>query len=315
MNSLEVIGSPDADRKILMGSRKSPLALWQSRTVARSLVDKSDSVCVEIMTLDTRGDLQLAQPLPVIGGKGLFTAELDDAIRSSRLSLAVHSLKDLPTAEQPGLLTAVVLPRADWRDVLVARENMLLDELPLGAKIGTSSPRRHSQLLALRQDLSIGSVRGNVQTRIGKVDSGEFDAVILAAAGLHRIGKEHHISQALDATQMLPAPGQGALAVTCRDDDADLIELLNQIVDVPTASCVSAERKLLELLGGGCSAPVGALAEIVATAGEAARLSLTGRVAALDGTRQLTESAIHDHRKKSPRWLLTNCWRAAPASY
>jgi hydroxymethylbilane synthase len=234
----------------------------------------------EVHDFVTSGDRTLDKPLAEIGGKGLFTQELESAIREGRIDFAVHSLKDLPVEEPDGVTLGAIVGRADVRDVLVAAENRSLDTLPPGAVIGTSSPRRRSQQLHYRPDLSVRSIRGNVDTRIRKANEGEYDGAILASAGLVRLGLEAHITQWLSLDLMLPAPGQGAIAVQCRSDDEETLQALSAINDWRVRTAVTAERRFLYSLGGGCSAPIAAYATL-----EANELHLDGLVATPDGDR------------------------------
>jgi hydroxymethylbilane synthase len=231
--------------------------------------------------IGTAGDRtqESGEPLPEIGGKGLFTAELERALLEGEIDLAVHSLKDLPTEEAPGVVVAAVTAREDARDCLVARETGSLAELTRGAVVGTSSLRRSAQVSALRPDLEVRSIRGNVDTRIRKVEAGEYDAALLAAAGIRRLGLESAVSEWLPPETMLPAPGQGALAVQCRAEDDGILELLAAIDDPTTRAETSAERAFLEALGGGCAAPVAALAVATTTP----QVRLQGLVASVDG--------------------------------
>jgi hydroxymethylbilane synthase len=214
-----------------------------------------------VTVITTEGDRILDRPLPEIGGKGLFTKELERELLEGRLDAAVHSLKDLPIEDIPGLAIGLVPVRVLANDVLVSRERYTLDELPSGSVVGTSSLRRQGQLLAVRPDLQVQPIRGNVDTRVRKVMEGQFDAAILAHAGLSRLGLDEHIAQVLPFDIMLPAPGQGALAVQCRSDDAQTLGHLTVLEDVQTRDAVEAERMFLAALGGGCSLPVGAYAE------------------------------------------------------
>jgi hydroxymethylbilane synthase len=218
----------------------------------------------------TAGDRTQAsgQPLPEIGGKGLFTAELEQALRAGDIDLAVHSLKDLPTSGADGVALGAVCAREDVRDCLVSREGLGLDDLPEGAVVGTSSLRRQAQLRARWPDLESRSIRGNVDTRIRKVREGEYDGVLLAAAGIRRLGLEADVSEWLEPETMLPAPGQGALAIQCRNDDHSTLELLAPIDDLRARAETAAERAFLEALAAGCTAPVGAHATAVIEAGE-----------------------------------------------
>ena len=252
---------------IRFGSRGSDLALTQTQRVAEDLKERTgEDFSIEV--IKTRGDLNTSQPLPEIGGKGLFTAELEDALREDRIDAAVHSLKDLPTEDPSGLIKGAIPERAPVNDVLLFRPDARDPEggsIPLRAEsiVGTSSPRRSSSVLALRSDLRIEDIRGNVETRARKVEEGRYDATILAAAGLARLGLETPGLERQDLPVELctPAPGQGALAVQCREGDERMRGLLATIHDEETATCVNAERKVLELTGGGCSMPLGVLAQ------------------------------------------------------
>ncbi|MGH7149991.1 MAG: hydroxymethylbilane synthase, partial [Planctomycetota bacterium] len=221
-----------------------------------------------------------------IGGKGLFTEALEDALRSGEIDLAVHSLKDLPIEESPGLLLAAVLDRVDARDVLIAKERHLLSTLPAGARVGSSSVRRMAQLRAARGDVEVAPLRGNVDTRVRKALEGAYDAVVLAAAGVLRLGLEGAVREYLPFEVMLPAPGQGALAVQCRSEDRSTREALELLDDPLTRAATEAERGFLEALGGGCSAPVAAHADL-AEGGNGEVLELTGLVLSPDGARRV----------------------------
>lgn len=244
-----------------IGTRKSVLARTQSGLVAE-LIRAKLGYAVELVDVTTEGDVNQA-PLATMGGTGVFVSALRDALLCGEVDLAVHSLKDLPTYPQEGVTLAAVPQREDPRDVVVARDGLTLGELPVGSIVGTGSPRRVAQLHALGLGLEIVGVRGNVDTRIGKVASGELDAVILAQAGLARLGRADEATEVLDPLQMLPAPGQGALAVECRSSDADLAKALAEALEDPrTRAAVDAERAVLATLEAGCSAPLGALADI-----------------------------------------------------
>ncbi len=244
-----------------LGTRASALATAQSGTVAVLLRERLGRD-VELVEITTEGDTSSA-PLAQIGGTGVFVSALREALLDGRIDLAVHSLKDLPTAPPAGITLAAVPTREDPRDVVVARDGLTLGELPAGSRVGTGSPRRVSQLHALGLGLDVADVRGNVDTRIGKVRTGEYDAVVLARAGLARLGRLDDATEVLDPLQMLPAPGQGALAVECRSDDLGLAADLAALEDSSSRSAVDAERAVLATLEGGCSAPIGALAEVV----------------------------------------------------
>ena len=265
---------------LILGTRPSRLARRQTELVVEALRAAWPDLRTEIKIYTTRGDRELKRPLPEIGGKGLFTAEIEAALRNGEIHLAVHSFKDLPIAVSEGLTIGAALERADAHDTLVSRHGLPLAQLPANPRIGTSSPRRAAQILAARPDAQIVPLRGNVDTRLRKAATEEYDAVILAAAGLIRLGLETHITQRLPFEVMLPAPAQGALAVQCRADDEATLALLRPIHHPPTWAAVTAERAFLEGLGGGCSAPVAAYAESNGTV-----LRLRGLVASLDGQR------------------------------
>ncbi|MEL6272096.1 MAG: hydroxymethylbilane synthase [Chloroflexota bacterium] len=267
---------------IVVGSRRSDLALWQSNHVIDLLRQAHPGLTAEIKIISTKGDQIIDKPLPSIGGKGLFTEALEDALRTGDIDIAVHSLKDLPTEDAPGLTVGAVPARADVSDVLVSRGKHVLETLPKGASVGTSSRRRAAQLLAHRPDLNIIDIRGNVPTSVEKCldPDGPYDAIVLAKAGLERLELTHHISEVLPLETMLPAPGQGALGVQCRYD-ADSNALLAPITHAETLHAVTAERRFLNRLEAGCSAPVAALATLSADGGT---LAMTGRVSMPDGT-------------------------------
>ncbi len=266
-----------------VGSRASALALRQAELAVAALVRAHPDLHCPIVEFTTRGDRDLEHPLPEIGGKGVFTAELESALLSGRIALAVHSLKDLPTAQAPGLVVAAVLERADPGDVLVSRTRRALADLGPRPAIGTSSTRRAAQLATLRPDARLLELRGNVQTRVKKAlaPDGPYDAIVLAAAGLARLGLDAAIAERFPPERLLPAPGQGAIALQCRADgpERDLVARVNH---VPTWAAVTAERAFLAGLEGGCSAPVAAFARM-----EDGSLTLHGLVAATDGSRVL----------------------------
>ena len=243
-----------------IGTRKSALAVTQSQLVAERLRELVDAD-VELILISTEGDRSDA-PLVSIGGAGVFVAALREAVASGEVDLAVHSLKDLPTTADPRLHLPAIPVREDPRDVLVARDGLTLGELPQGSRVGTGSPRRAAQINSLGLGVEVVGIRGNVDTRLGRVASGEVDAVVLARAGLLRLGRADEATEVLDPLQMLPAPGQGALACECRADDDATTRLLDVLDDPDTRAAVTAERSLLATLEAGCSAPVGALAEI-----------------------------------------------------
>lgn len=249
---------------LIIGSRRSQLAQTQSNLIRQQLLAAWPDLQIEIELIDTQGDLNRNDPLPAIGGKGLFTLELEEALRQRRIDLAVHSLKDLPIEDSPGLKVVAISQRAPTCDVLVCRMADRVEGLPQGAVIGTSSLRRAAQVLALRPDLSIKDIRGNVDTRLRKLDDPAhgYDAILLAQAGLSRLGYQLDHAHPIDEEIVLPAPGQGALAVQGRADDPETTSYLQILDHIATRSAVTAERAFLGGLGGGCSLPVGALAKV-----------------------------------------------------
>ena len=269
-------------RRIVIGTRGSKLALWQTNWVKAELEKHHAGIQVEIQIISTKGDRVLDVSLPKLGeqGKGLFTKELEDAIFERRVDLAVHSLKDLPTELPGGLHIAAICEREDVRDALVARGDVKsFNDLPTGALLGTSSLRRQAQIRAARPDLVIEPVRGNVDTRLRKLDSGEFDAIVLASAGLSRLGFENRITERLSEELVLPAVGQGALAIETRSDDSAVNEVVRSLDHEATRLACEAERAFLRGLGGGCLVPIAGRARI-----EGSMLSLAGLVASPDGS-------------------------------
>ena len=257
---------------IRIATRKSQLALWQAEFVRAGLQRHHPGLNVELVTFTTRGDKILDTPLAKIGGKGLFVKELETALLDGSADLAVHSMKDVPMEFPDGLGLATICEREDPRDAFVSNRFDSLDALPHGAVVGTSSLRRHCQLRALRPDLDIRSLRGNVNTRLAKLDAGEFDAIILATAGLLRLGFDERIRARLDSTVSLPAGGQGAVGIEIRDSDQRLRELLQPLHHEPTALRVRAERALNRHLQGGCQVPIACFAEIESAELESAEL-------------------------------------------
>jgi hydroxymethylbilane synthase len=243
-----------------LGTRSSPLARWQADWVAAQL--QTRGVAVQMVHITTQGDVK-AGPLGQIGGQGLFTKEIQRSLLAGAVDLAVHSLKDLPTATVEGLALAAVPPRENTSDVLIGRTAARLEELPPGARVGTGSPRRRAQLLHFRRDLDLLEIRGNVDTRLRKLDEGEFDAIILAHAGLNRLGLAHRITQVIPPEIMLPAVGQGALGLETRASDAQTRRAIEPLNDPPSHQAVLAERTVLSALRAGCLAPVGVWARVV----------------------------------------------------
>ncbi len=248
--------------KLIFATRPSALARWQTQWVIGALTNLHPNLECEEKVITTQGDKILDKPLPEIGGKGLFTQELEMELLSGAVHCAVHSLKDLPVENPAGLTIGCIPRRAEVRDALVSRDGYTLATLPEGATVGTSSLRRAAQLLARRPDLRTEPLRGNVDTRVRKALDGQYDAIILAGAGLTRLGLEKHVTEWLSLDVMLPAPGQGALAVQCRADDHETLSLLAALEDPSTRKAVIAERAFLSGLGGGCSVPVAAYATV-----------------------------------------------------
>jgi hydroxymethylbilane synthase len=273
--------APATTTTLRLGTRGSALARTQSQAVADAITAATGTP-VELVHIVTEGDRSSAA-IAQLGGTGVFVAAIRRALLEGSVDLAVHSYKDLPTAAEPGLIIAAVPARQDPRDALVARDGLTLGELPPGSKIGTGAPRRVAQLRALGLGLDVVPIRGNVDTRLGRVAEGDLDAVVLARAGLARLGRLDAITETLDPLQVLPAPAQGALAVECRTSDARTRELLGRLEDATVRACVTAERATLAALEAGCSAPVAAYAEIAE--GECGpELFLRASVTAIDGS-------------------------------
>jgi hydroxymethylbilane synthase len=268
--------------KLRIGSRGSQLALWQANHVAALLRARGHEVSIEI--IKTTGDKITEVALAKVGTKGMFTKEIEDALMEERIDLAVHSLKDLPTELASDFTLAAILPREDARDAFVSERFAKIQELPHGAKVGTSSLRREAQLKASRRDVSVLPLRGNVDTRLRKLQSGEFDAIILAAAGLKRLGQEAAVREFFSVEAMCPAAGQGALAIEVRAGEAETLENISFLDDHTAQATTSCERALLNGLGGGCQVPIGAHASL---AGQ--EITLTAVVAAPDGSAVLRE--------------------------
>lgn len=302
-------------RRIVVGSRRSRLALAQTRQVMELLQRRAREAGIslefDVREMVTKGDKILDVTLSKVGGKGLFVKEIEQALLSGEIDVAVHSMKDVPASLPDGLLIGAVPAREDPRDVLVSRDNRKLAELPAGSVVGTSSLRRSCQLRALRPDLRIEWIRGNIDTRLGKLEKGEYDAILLAAAGLHRIGWQDRISEYLPADVCLPAVGQGALALECREDDGELRELLTLIHDPVTAREAAAERAFLARLDGGCQVPIGAYARDGSRSGEPDRsgtggrpsVELTGLVGDPDGSLLIRDTLAGDDPEAIGRQL------------
>ncbi|MGE5642911.1 MAG: hydroxymethylbilane synthase [Byssovorax cruenta] len=282
--------------KLIFATRPSTLARWQTQWVIHALKNIHPNLECEEKIITTQGDKILDKPLPEIGGKGLFTQELESELLSGAVHCAVHSLKDLPVENPAGLTVGCIPLRAEVRDALISKNNYTVDTLPAGASVGTSSLRRAAQILARRPDVRTESLRGNVDTRLRKALDGQYDAIILAGAGLTRLRLDNHVTEWLALDLMLPAPGQGALAVQCRLDDRGTLDLLAPLEDQATRKAVTAERAFLSGLGGGCSVPVAAYAKV-----EGKTILLTGLVISEDG-----KKAIHVKRTGTDANVLGN---------
>ena len=261
-----------------IATRKSPLALWQAHYVSNMLQHHHPELKIELVTMVTQGDKILDTPLAKVGGKGLFVKELETGMLEGRADIAVHSMKDVPVEFPTGLRLAVICEREDPRDAFVSNNFATLEDLPQGARLGTSSLRRQSQIAALRPDLKIIDLRGNVNTRLKKLDDGEYDAIILAAAGLKRLEFEARITQYIDTDVCLPAIGQGAVGIECRSDDARVLNLIAPLNDNKTQIRVTAERAMNERLQGGCQVPIAGYAEF-----EKGLIMMRGLVGQVDG--------------------------------
>lgn len=294
-------------RTIVVGSRQSALALTQTGQVIHDL----ENLCAEhgfhfnfeVKKIVTKGDRILDVTLSKIGGKGLFVKEIEQAMLDREIDIAVHSMKDMPSELPEGLINGAVPRRVDSRDCFISREGLSLEQLPQGAKVGTSSLRRSSQLRAYRPDLQLEPIRGNIDSRLRKLESGEFDAIILAAAGLYRMGWEDRMTSYISVEDCLPAVGQGALGIECREDDVELRKLLALYNDEKTSLTVAAERKFLRVLNGGCQVPIGAHAIWVQSVSDHSQeevntIQLTGMVGSPDGNLILKETMLGNDPEK-----------------
>jgi hydroxymethylbilane synthase len=269
--------------KLFFATRPSALARWQTQWIMNSLREICPDLICEEKIITTQGDKILDKPLPEIGGKGLFTHELENELLSGAVHCAVHSLKDLPVENAAGLTIACIPKRAEVHDALISARGSTLSTLPANASVGTSSLRRSAQVLSLRPDLRIESLRGNVDTRVRKALDGHYDAILLAGAGLTRLALEKYVTEWLSLSAMLPAPGQGALAVQCRADDQLTLSLLTMLENYSARKATTAERAFLSTLGGGCAVPVAAHAEV--SSQQPSMICLTGLVISADGTK------------------------------
>lgn len=270
-----------------IATRQSKLALWQAEHVADRLRAAHSNLNIELVKLTTQGDRILDRPLADIGGKGLFIKELEVALTEQRADLAVHSMKDMPSDIPPGLALTAMLTRADPRDAFISNKYNSIDALPNGARVGTSSLRRQSQLYHLRRDLSIVQLRGNVDTRLRKLDAGEYDAIILASAGLIRLGWHDRITQFIPIEQSLPAVGQGIIGIECRADDRRTRDLVGVLNDATATACIAAERAFAKRLEGSCQSPIAGFAEYANSS-----IKLQGLVASLDGRQVFRDTVV-----------------------
>lgn len=295
--------------KILrIATRKSPLALWQAEHIRDLLLQQWPRLDIELLPMETSGDKFVKNKLSTLGGKGLFVKELEEALLDKRADLAVHSMKDVPATFPQGLGLAAICQRHSPLDALLSKNYANLEQLPAGAVIGTTSLRRQSQLLAARPDLSMKELRGNLQTRIDKLESGQYDAIILAVAGLERLGLHKQIKEMLNTEVMLPACGQGALGVECRIDDEELIQILSVLNDPLSALCVQSERQVNALLGGNCHVPLAVYCTPITNT----ELLLRAKVATVDGKIIISNSqqgSLHEAKRladKCAQTLLAN---------
>jgi len=283
------------ESNITIGTRGSALALWQAEWVKAAIINNDPSVSVSLEIIKTKGDKILDVPLAKVGGKGLFVKEIEEALLNGRIDLAVHSMKDMPAEIPGGLCICAVPERETPNDVLISKHNLPLSKLPDGAKIGTSSLRRSSQLLHLRPDFIIEPLRGNLGTRIKKLETEGLDAIVLAAAGVKRLNMEDKISEYIDLETLLPAVGQGALCIESRENDPDIHEILSKLDHSPTHQVITGERAFLHRLEGGCQVPMAAYGTI-----KDAELTITGIVAEIDGSniiKQIITGPVADAEK------------------
>ncbi len=278
------------NRKIKIGTRGSALALWQANKVRADLVSLFPEILFELVIIKTKGDKILDVPLAKVGGKGLFVKEIEEALLNSSIDMAVHSMKDMPASIPPGLFIGSVPIRGNPQDILISGSGLKLSDLKFGATIGTSSLRRSAQLLHARSDLNIVPLRGNLDTRLKKLESENLEGIILAAAGVKRLGYDSRITEYIEEEIMLPAVGQGALCIEIRENDTDCHKLVSEIDHIPTKIAVSCERAFLNRLEGSCQVPVAAHGII-----ENTKLTLTGLVASLDGTTIIRDRISGDY--------------------
>lgn len=285
-------------KKLRLGTRGSNLALWQANHVAK-LINELAGVEVEIVIIKTKGDKILDVALSKIGDKGLFTKEIENQLLEGEIDIAVHSMKDLPSEITPGLIIGAVLERENPQDILIAKKNLTLEQLPPGAVVGTSSLRRIAQIKAFRPDIKTVDIRGNVETRIRKMQELNLDGIILAYAGVKRLELDNYITEVIDEEKIMPAVGQGAIAVEVRENDNKTMDIINRINHIPTALATTAERAFLRTLEGGCQVPIAAFAKV-----DNDQLYLQGLVASLDGN-EVYKSSIKGEANNAPKLGIT----------
>jgi hydroxymethylbilane synthase len=281
------------EKKLCIGTRGSNLALWQANFIKSEIERLLPDFCIDLSIIKTTGDRITDRPLALVGGKGLFVKEIENALLNKEIDLAVHSMKDMPNELPEGLAIGAVPERANPFDVLISGEGKLLSDYDKGAKVGTSSLRRSSQLLHFRSDLKLESIRGNLDTRLRKLDSGEYDAIVLAAAGLIRLQQEDRISEYLDEDIMVPAVGQGALCVESRKDDPRVESVLAALDHYNTRICVEGERAFLKRIGGSCHIPVACFGKMV----DQEKILMTAAVGSVDGSQVIKEEIISEKDK------------------
>ena len=279
-------------KNIIIGSRGSKLALIYAETAKRIISENYKDFNIEIKTITTDGDLNTKDRLSDVGGKGLFSKKIEQELQQKKIDLAVHALKDMPSEEPEDLLTNCFLERNDPREILISKKNLTLYELPSNAVVGTSSFRREFQLKQIRKDLNFKLIRGNVDTRIKKLNSESYDAIILSYAGLKSLNLQNNISQFFSVSEVVPSAGQGVVALQCRKTDSDLINLLNKINHLPTHNCITAERSVLKILEGDCETAVGANAFI-----EGKKITLSAELFSLDGSKRFFQQDSKDLSK------------------
>jgi len=279
-------------KKLRIGTRGSKLALAQTQTVIKSLSKLNDSIDYEIVTIKTKGDLDNNKPLFYLDRKGIFEKEINDSVVKGDVDFAIHSLKDLPAVIDPALKIASIPKRESVNDVLISKKNRRLDQLPSGSTIGTSSLRRAIQILSFRNDFNVIPIRGNIDTRIEKVLKGDYDAIVLAEAGLKRLGKEEYISQIFDTKQFLPSPGQGALAVVCKKSNKKLINFLKKIEHYPSRISINAERSFTSKIEGGCRFPIAAYANL---SEKTKKINFYAKIFSSDGSEHINVEKIGNY--------------------